>query len=60
MSVNSPCTRICVINSETKLCIGCLRNIREITEWMLYSDTQKKEVLDKIVLRKQSNKNDAA
>ncbi|WP_136441326.1 DUF1289 domain-containing protein [Pacificoceanicola onchidii] len=31
--VESPCTKVCVIHPETRLCTGCYRSIDEITGW---------------------------
>lgn len=29
----SPCTKVCVIEPTSRLCIGCLRSIDEIAAW---------------------------
>lgn len=31
--VDSPCTKVCVIDPAARLCTGCLRSIDEITGW---------------------------
>lgn len=31
--IESPCVKLCTIHPETRLCIGCLRSIDEITKW---------------------------
>lgn len=31
--VQSPCSKICVIHPEERLCVGCLRTIDEIAHW---------------------------
>ncbi|MDQ7070470.1 MAG: DUF1289 domain-containing protein [Rhodobacterales bacterium] len=31
--IQSPCTKICVIHPDAKLCIGCLRTTDEISGW---------------------------
>ncbi|SDX20534.1 DUF1289 domain-containing protein [Roseicitreum antarcticum] len=31
--VDSPCTKVCVIDPASRLCTGCLRSIDEITAW---------------------------
>lgn len=35
--VESPCIKICVIHSESRLCTGCLRSIDEIGAWSRFS-----------------------
>tara|TARA_Y100001935_G_C17000842_1_gene358122 strand:- start:389 stop:553 length:165 start_codon:yes stop_codon:yes gene_type:complete len=49
--VESPCIKVCTL--EGNICIGCYRTQDEIREWMIFSDKQKKETLEKIKLRKQ-------
>ena len=31
--VESPCTKVCQIHPETRLCLGCARSIDEIGAW---------------------------
>lgn len=31
--IESPCVKICVIDPETQLCLGCHRTIDEIAAW---------------------------
>ena len=40
--VESPCVKICTIHPDTRLCIGCLRSIDEISVWgkLSYADRQ--------------------
>lgn len=52
MSVESPCTSVCKMNNNSKLCMGCWRTIDEIVAWRSDSDEMKKKVLTLIALRK--------
>ena len=38
---DSPCKKICKIDIETGLCLGCKRNINEIRNWLKFNDTEK-------------------
>ena len=29
----SPCAGVCILNTETKFCLGCYRTINEIARW---------------------------
>ena len=42
---DSPCNDICTTDKESGLCIGCGRTTEEISNWLYYSDKQKKKVL---------------
>jgi predicted Fe-S protein YdhL (DUF1289 family) len=46
--VKSPCTNICTMSSDGKLCMGCGRTIEEITNWYYFSNEEKKKIIKKI------------
>ena len=39
--INSPCKKICKIDKEDGLCIGCYRNAKEVFNWIYFSETKK-------------------
>ena len=43
--IESPCNDICTTDKESGLCIGCGRTTEEISNWLYYSDKQKKNVI---------------
>lgn len=43
--VTSPCVGVCTVDPESKMCIGCLRTLKEIGSWRLMSLEEKREVL---------------
>lgn len=47
----SPCINICKIDKQNQLCIGCKRTIDEISNWLNYTDVQRKEIIDKLKYR---------
>jgi len=57
--VKSPCTNICTMSLDGKLCMGCGRSIEEITNWSYFSNEEKKKLLKKYLInphQKNSNK----
>jgi len=54
MPIPSPCKLICRYD-EDGICIGCRRNRKEITNWIIMTDNQKLEVYKKIKIRKEGN-----
>ncbi len=50
--INSPCKGICTIDKDNGLCLGCLRTINEISEWLYLDDKSKADILKKIKKRK--------
>lgn len=45
----SPCLHICKLDASN-LCIGCLRTLDEITDWLIYTPEEKQAILDRILL----------
>ena len=41
----SPCINICKIDPKNKICLGCGRSIKEISDWINMSDLEKKKLL---------------
>jgi uncharacterized protein len=42
--VASPCVQICALDDED-ICIGCQRNVAEITRWSRMDDGERRQVL---------------
>ena len=49
--IDSPCNDICTTDLESGLCVGCGRTKDEISNWLIYSDEQKKSVLNELKIR---------
>lgn len=43
--VQSPCVKVCVVNPETGLCLGCHRSVDEIARWSRMTPDQRQAVL---------------
>ena len=46
--IPSPCENVCQMNPQTGYCIGCLRTLDEIADWLEMTDAQKIEVLARL------------
>ncbi len=46
--IPSPCVKVCQMNPETGYCIGCLRTLDEIADWLEMTDEEKSEVLARL------------
>jgi predicted Fe-S protein YdhL (DUF1289 family) len=42
--VKSPCISVCTLDAKD-ICVGCYRSALEITDWLVMSEEQKREVL---------------
>ncbi len=50
--VVSPCAGVCVLQTETKLCLGCYRSIDEISHWQDMSAAEQHGVMAEIAERR--------
>lgn len=41
----SPCTKVCQIHPEIRLCVGCYRSLDEIARWGSMSDMERREIM---------------
>ncbi|MBC7505723.1 MAG: DUF1289 domain-containing protein [Sandarakinorhabdus sp.] len=51
MTVPSPCTNVCHIDSRTGWCEGCHRSVDEITRWPLATDAERLAILGELPSR---------
>lgn len=50
--IPSPCRSLCQMDPVSKLCVGCLRTIDEITAWSQLGDAARSEILGNIAERR--------
>ena len=50
--MNSPCTKVCVMDAEQRFCLGCKRTLDEIARWSGMSDAEQAAVLAKLPARR--------
>ena len=43
--IESPCVRVCVVDPEARICIGCHRTTDEISRWSKMSPDERSEIL---------------
>ncbi|SHE63778.1 hypothetical protein SAMN05444339_101942 [Loktanella atrilutea] len=49
--IDSPCVKVCVIHSESRLCTGCLRTIDEIGAWSRMTPEARRAVMAELPAR---------
>lgn len=52
--VASPCENICQLDPRSGYCIGCLRTIDEIGDWLEMTNEEKRNVLKQLDARKRA------
>lgn len=48
----SPCISVCQMDNRTGYCVGCLRTIDEIRDWIISTPDQRNAILAQIATRK--------
>ncbi len=43
--IATPCVKVCIVDGESGLCLGCYRTLPEIARWGTYSDTARAEIM---------------
>jgi predicted Fe-S protein YdhL (DUF1289 family) len=46
--IESPCTKLCTLDTRTGLCLGCGRTIEEIARWSAMSEAERARVLTEL------------
>ena len=52
-NIESPCIKVCAVDGETGLCLGCGRSLKEIGGWMQFDDAGRRAVMDSLPERLQ-------
>jgi predicted Fe-S protein YdhL (DUF1289 family) len=43
--IATPCIKICVIDGESGLCMGCHRTLPEVAAWTKFTDDQRADIM---------------
>lgn len=49
--IASPCIKVCTLDAEGRVCLGCLRTIDEIAQWGSMGDESRRRVLAELPSR---------
>jgi predicted Fe-S protein YdhL (DUF1289 family) len=44
-SIPTPCIKVCVVDGESGLCLGCFRTLPEIARWSALDDAARAELM---------------
>ncbi|WP_237180160.1 DUF1289 domain-containing protein [Rhodoplanes sp. Z2-YC6860] len=50
-SMESPCEKICIVDTASGLCRGCGRSLSEIERWTAYSDGECRRIMAELPAR---------
>jgi len=52
--VKTPCVKVCAVDGESGLCLGCFRTLPEIAAWGRYTDAEREVILEGLAARRAS------
>lgn len=50
--IKTPCVKVCVVDAETGLCMGCYRQLSEVASWARLSDEERAGIMADLPGRK--------
>ena len=52
--MKSPCIKVCVMDPQRSVCLGCCRTLDEIGAWGSMSDAEREAVMAELARRRQA------
>ena len=43
--IATPCVKVCVVDGESGLCLGCHRTLAEVASWARLGDAERAEIM---------------
>lgn len=63
-AIETPCMKVCIVDDNSGLCLGCARTLSEIANWTAYTDAERSRIMAELPRRaermRQRNANIAA
>ena len=53
--MESPCTKVCVMDAENRYCLGCKRTLGEIAGWSEMADAERAAVMAQLPARRSAS-----
>jgi len=44
MSIWTPCIKVCFVDPEAGMCVGCFRTLPELAQWTRYSSAERQAI----------------
>ena len=51
-AIATPCVKVCVVDGESGLCMGCYRQLSEVAGWSRLSDDERAQIMTELPLRR--------
>ncbi|HEY8572644.1 DUF1289 domain-containing protein [Phenylobacterium sp.] len=43
--IKTPCVKVCVVDGESGLCLGCYRQLNEVAQWARFSEEERERIM---------------
>ena len=50
-AIVSPCKKVCAVDGQTGMCLGCGRTLREIGKWTTFTADERNDVMEALDAR---------
>jgi predicted Fe-S protein YdhL (DUF1289 family) len=50
-AITSPCKKVCAVDGQTGMCLGCGRTLREIGKWTTFTPDERETVMGELDTR---------
>ena len=44
-AITTPCVKVCIVDPESNLCLGCFRTLQEIGGWARFSEEERSRLM---------------
>jgi predicted Fe-S protein YdhL (DUF1289 family) len=58
--IESPCTKVCVMDADDRYCLGCKRTLNEIARWSEMDETERTSITAELAGRRSTASSDIA
>lgn len=58
--MKSPCVKVCQMDPQRGLCLGCARTLDEIARWAQMTDAERERIMAELPTRKNARGSDVA
>ena len=50
--ITTPCVKVCVVDGESGLCLGCFRTLKEIAQWSRLDEAERMAITAGLAARR--------
>lgn len=51
-AIATPCVKVCVVDGESGLCMGCYRQLSEVAQWTRFTDDERAAIMAELPARR--------